>query len=266
MHIGSIEMPVVDVDTHIVEPPDLWSSHLPKKWQERAPIVRWDDDVNALMWFFEGKRIFPALVAAHAGWHECPPGHPPSWEDADPATYDSKARVARMDENGITVEVLYPNLAMFMSGSLQDAHNVELQNELIRAYNDWQFEWCSYAPERFAPMISVPFWDLEATQKEMARCADLGFKGLVFTQDPAAFGLPALGDSHWDPFWVAAEDRKLSINFHVGSGYKDDDRKDLIVRHTGKAGSANASAVNFLSTRAPLRISYSTASATDFLN
>ena len=29
--------PVVDVDAHITEPPDLWTSRLPAKWREHGP-------------------------------------------------------------------------------------------------------------------------------------------------------------------------------------------------------------------------------------
>ena len=234
MQIGSLDMPVVDVDTHVVEAPDLWTSRLPKKWIEHAPQVRWDDSAETLMWFMGDKRVFPALAAAHSGWREYAPGHPHTWEEADPAAYDTRARVARMDEYGITVQVLYPNVAMFTSGSLQEAHDEQLQNELIRAYNDWQIEWCSYAPERFAPMISVPFWNLEATEKEIERCHDLGFKGVVFTQDPTAFKLPALIDPHWDRLWALTQERKLPINFHVGSGFGAAKNNDLVERHTGR--------------------------------
>ena len=255
MKIGSTDMPVVDVDTHVIEPPDLWTARLPKKYHDAAPHIRWDDTTHALMWFFLGERVFPALSAAHAGWHECPPSHPLSWEDVDPATYELSARVARMDEYGITVQLLYPNVAMFTSGTLQEAKDVNLQNELIRAYNDWQFEWSSAASNRFACMISLPFWDLEATKKEIERCSDLGFKGVVFTQDPTAFDLPALGDPHWDPMWAIAQERKLPVNFHVGSSKSAQQRRDTINNFTqaGLGGdprpvySSASSAMTFLS-------------------
>lgn len=249
MLIGSDNFPAVDSDTHVIEPEDLWTARLPKKWLDDAPRVRWDDATGKLMWFFAGQRIMPPLLPAHAGWHEYSPDHPASWEEADKASYDVAARVARMDEYGITMQVLYPNIAMFTSARLQEANNVGLQNALIRAYNDWQLEWCSYAPERFIPMISVPFWDIEATNAEIVRSHDLGCKGIVFTQDPTAFGLPALMDEHWDSTWALAQERQLPVNFHIGSGNFDRREKYTTAARSTKgrnAQTARTDVTNFL--------------------
>ena len=34
---------VIDVDTHITEPPDLFSSRLPAKWADRAPRIHMNE-------------------------------------------------------------------------------------------------------------------------------------------------------------------------------------------------------------------------------
>ena len=68
------------------------------------------------------------------------------------------------------------------------------------------------------PITALPFWDLEATLTEIDRCDSMGHKGIAFSQDPTAFGAPQLTDCHWDPMWRAAEERQLSVNFHIASG------------------------------------------------
>jgi predicted TIM-barrel fold metal-dependent hydrolase len=35
---------------------------------------------------------------------------------------------------------------------------------------------------------------------------------------PDAWGLPSLADSAWDPLWSTAQERRLPVNFHIGSG------------------------------------------------
>jgi predicted TIM-barrel fold metal-dependent hydrolase len=67
-------------------------------------------------------------------------------------------------------------------------------------------------------MASLPFWDLDASLAELRRAADLGHKGVIFTQDPGYFGLPVLTDRYWDPLWAAAQEAGLPVNFHIGSG------------------------------------------------
>ena len=67
---------VIDTDAHLVEPPDLWTSRMSKKWGDLVPSVRWDDDAQEEAWFVGDQRLAPVGAAAQAGWHEFPPAHP----------------------------------------------------------------------------------------------------------------------------------------------------------------------------------------------
>jgi predicted TIM-barrel fold metal-dependent hydrolase len=211
-------IPIIDVDTHLVEPPDLWTSRMSSKWAELVPHVRWDEQHGDEAWFVGDQRLSAVAAAAQAGWPEYPPDHPPSWSDADPATWDPRLRLGRMDEYGIHAQVLYPNVAMFSSALLQGVKENDLQLEYVRAYNDYQTDFSSVAPDRLLPMTSLPFWDLEATLAEIDRCSTAGHKGIVFSQEPGAFGLPRLTDRHWDPMWASAQEKGLPVNFHIASG------------------------------------------------
>ena len=64
---------VIDTDTHVVEPYDLWTSRLPARWRDQAPHVKWDESRQEDAWFFGDERIGPAAAAAQAGWREYPP-------------------------------------------------------------------------------------------------------------------------------------------------------------------------------------------------
>ena len=85
--------------------------------------------------------------------------------------------------------------------------------ECVRAWNDFQIDWISVAPERFVANISIPFWDIEASVKEIERVAPKGMRGILFTGDPQSHGEPFLGDHHWDPLWNIATDAGLPISF-----------------------------------------------------
>jgi predicted TIM-barrel fold metal-dependent hydrolase len=208
---------VIDVDTHVVEPPDLWSSRMPRRWGDAIPRVGWDADRREEAWFIAGERLSPVASAAHAGWHEFAPLYPPRWQDAAISTWNVAERLKHMDANGIQAQVLYPNVAVFRSATIQSYADQEFRLELIRAYNDYQTDFCSAAPNRLLAVTSLPFWDLDASLKEMDRCLAAGHRGVVFTQAPDAFGLPHLTDRHWYPLWAAAQERGLSVNFHIAS-------------------------------------------------
>ena len=49
---------IVDADCHILEPPDIWKNHLPKKYQDKAPQLVKDAD-GGDAWQFAGSPMPP---------------------------------------------------------------------------------------------------------------------------------------------------------------------------------------------------------------
>ena len=119
---------------------------------------------------------------------------------------------------GIWAQVLYPNVAGFGSQKFLTLDDDELKLLCVRAYNDFLRDWASADPRRLITIMAMPFWDVDAAVAEIARGAAAGHQGILFTGEPQRFGLPFLGDPHWDPFWAAAQDAGLPIHFHIGSG------------------------------------------------
>jgi predicted TIM-barrel fold metal-dependent hydrolase len=229
------EMKVIDADTHIIEPPDLWTSRMSKKkWGDLIPHVRRDAspspyvtaDQNSAQvpeadtWFVGGTPLMKACAAAMAGWHEPAPLHPLTFDQIDPRSADPALRLQKMDDLGIQTQVLYPNIGIFVSASyLGIEADPDYARECVQAYNDFiAEEWIALAPRRYVGMATLPFWDLDATKREIERCASLGHKGVIFTIQPENYGLPPLDDHHWDPMWAAAQDAEMPVNFHIGSG------------------------------------------------
>ena len=156
-----------------------------------------------------------------AGWSEHPPYHPRRFADTDPASWDPTRRAAVMDSYGIKSQILYPNVAVFDARSIVNMGDPALQLACIQAYNDFLVDFGAEQPGRFIPVAALPFWDLDVTLAEIERCAGIGHKGIVFTQDPGYFGLPELTDRFWDPMWRSAEEKGLPVNFHIASGDLD---------------------------------------------
>src|SRR6185295_6128140 len=189
---------IIDADTHVIEPYDLWTSRMSAKWGDRTPHVEWDEQTDQECWFIGQQPVVGAAREAMAGWHEYPPDRPKRLSDVDPANWDIGPRLAKVDELGIQAQILYPNVALFHGAHLIDAEDREFQSDVMRAYNDWLSEWTDAAPDRLVPITSLPFWDMQQSLAEMARCKEMGHRGVIFTQDPSAFGLPGLDDRHWD--------------------------------------------------------------------
>jgi predicted TIM-barrel fold metal-dependent hydrolase len=140
------------------------------------------------------------------------------YDDIPAASHDAKARLQLMDEEDIYAMVLYPNLGGFGSGGFIKLKEPELMLECVQAYNDFLVDWSSADPNRLLPVMALPFWDVEASVKEIERSAAKGHRAVLFGSRPEAFGELPLAHKHWDPVWAATQDAGLSISFHIGSG------------------------------------------------
>ena len=207
---------IIDVDTHVTETPDLWTSRVPARMREAVPRI--DTDAQGRQWWVLGdKRLASPGLSATAGVGDMK-HWPQTYAEMHPGAYDAKARLQYMDQLGIWVMVMYPNVGGFGSQQFLKLGDAELMLACVQAYNDWQTEWASADARRLLPTTSLPFWDVTAAVKEVRRCASMGHKGILFTGEPQSFGQPLLGDRHWDPLWEAAVELDLPISFHVGSG------------------------------------------------
>ena len=209
---------IIDVDTHVTETPDLWTSRAPARMRDRVPRVETTDD-GRLSWVVGGGGSLiasPGLTAtAGVGNMRNPPK---TFEEMHPGAYDAQERLKYMDKMGIWAMVMYPNVGGFGAQQFLKLGDPELMLACVQMYNDWQTEWASADARRLLPITSTPFWDVNAAVQEVRRCAALGHKGILFTGEPQSFGQPLLGDPHWNPLWEVAVELDLPISFHIGSG------------------------------------------------
>jgi len=207
---------VIDVDTHITEPPDVWTSRVASKWGNDIPHI--ERLGNKDVWIVAGKPAVPPGMVTMAGFDGTIPDFRDTFDELPKSAHDAEARLEHMDREGIWAQVLYPNVGGFGSGAFLKLKEPELMLECVRAYNDFLIDWTSTDPRRLVPVMATPFWDVDASAKEIERCAAKGHKAVLFTGHPEDFGEPTLPDHHWDPVWAAAQDAGLSISFHIGSG------------------------------------------------
>jgi predicted TIM-barrel fold metal-dependent hydrolase len=233
------EYTIIDVDAHITESPDTWTSRVAAKYVDRVPHVRRGDGKD--VWVIDGQVAAPVGPTAPAGWSMPVPAMPNTYEDLLPAAYDAKARLALLDDVGIWAQLLYPNVGGFGGQRFLRLKDRELMYECVRAYNDWQIDWTSIDRQRLIPVASMPFWDVQDCVREIERTAALGFKTLLFTGEPHRFDLPYLGDPYWDPLWAAATAHQMPVNLHVGGGEFNWD-----MRRTAERGFAETFAIEGL--------------------
>ncbi len=233
---------IIDVDTHVTEVPDVWTSRVPAHMRDAVPRV--DTDARGHLWWFLGdKRIADPGLTATAGVGDLK-NRPKSYEEMHPGAYDAKARLKYMDEFGIWAMVMYPNVGGFGNQQFLKLPDPALKLACVQAYNDWQTEWASADSRRLLPIVSTPFWDVQETVREVRRCAAMGHKGILFTGDPQSLGQPLLGNPHWNPLWEVAVELDLPISFHIGSGNMEDGMTREKMKEYGRMATFTELSVN----------------------
>jgi predicted TIM-barrel fold metal-dependent hydrolase len=232
---------LVDVDAHVVEPADVWSSRLPARFRdvgprivhapageiklvgssyEESPGTEGPDSVA--WWFYEDRKTALKRYIAAAGV----PADEVTltgirYEDMRPGCYDRDARLADMDINGVEAQMCFPNYPRFCGQIFLWGKDKELAELCVRAYNDWMVEeWCGPSGGRLIPLCIVPLWDPALAAAEVRRNAARGVRAVAFSELPSYLGLESIHSGHWDPFFEACSETGTTLAMHIGSGTK----------------------------------------------
>ncbi len=159
---------LISADSHVNEPPDLWTSRVPAKLRDRAPRIERFEQGDA--WVLEG-----VADPINFGMNACAgmaPEEMSGWvyfEDIRRGGYDPAARMQEMDRDGVDAEVLYPTPRL--AQAIVASPDPEYHLAMVRAYNDWLSEYTAHAPERFAGVMLVPNRGAEPAAEEIRRVA-----------------------------------------------------------------------------------------------
>jgi len=213
-----IVAPVISVDDHLIEPPDLFEGRMPASLADRAPkIVELDGGRQA--WEYEGN-LYPnvGLNAVVGRPKEDWSMDPARYEDMRPGCYDIHARVADMDLAGIWASLCFPSLVAGFCGSVfSRSEDPELGLACVRAWNQWHHEvWAGTYPERIIPLQLTWLADPTLAAQEVRRNAALGFRAVSFPEFPARLKLPSIFSGEWDPVMEACQETSTVVCLHTG--------------------------------------------------
>ncbi len=211
----SITSGYVSADGHVVEPADLWTTRMDKRFRDRAPRV--ESRPEADYYFIDGVASFPVglegvtMEDKIAGEIKASMGS--RHADTRPGAWDPQARLADQELDHLRAEIVYGGafgLQFFY------APDPEYQRECIRVYNDWLSEFCAAAPDRLLgvgllPMKGPVEWAIE----EAERAAK---KGLCSMSIPAEVPERPYSRPDYDPLWAKLQELGLPVAAHAGTG------------------------------------------------
>ena len=201
---------IVSADSHMNTPKDMYDAYMPASLRDQAPKV--ESSAEGDFWVFQGVKR-PAVIGlgAMAGKKfEEYTAKPIRFDEVRPGSWDSAARVADQDIDGVDAEVIY------YGGMMADsASDPGLRVAMYRAYNDWLADFGAGAPGRIIGLAAVPVFDVDQAVAEIHRTAGKGLKGAIIPS--WAPGDPQYHDPAWDPMWSAFEETSMPVSMHLGA-------------------------------------------------
>src|SRR5581483_4161471 len=152
---------IVDIDAHIIEPPNLWREYVEPRFRDQAiRVERTADGMNRFVVRGRPSRVFPALTPLYPGQHDVMRKmtrqercaltnqllHQDYAEASAEGAIDPSDRVAILDRQGIEAALLFPTLGLSWEEDVLDDPEYTLAS--MRAYNTWITEFCATAPDR----------------------------------------------------------------------------------------------------------------------
>lgn len=234
---------IISVDDHVIEHPRVWLDRVPSKFGDAIPRIERMEDGND-WWIYEGKQAGNFALNAVAGKPREEFGlEPRTYDDMRPGCHDIHERVKDMDIEGVWAEVAFPNMPGFAGRVFEESTDMELALACTRAYNDWILdEWCAAVPGRQIPVVILPYWDIDASVKELQRTAEKGARSYSFLELPHMRGFPSYHTDHWDPLLAATQEANMAISVHFGST----GASDMIPPEGGHGGGVNINRITVM--------------------
>ncbi|MBC1225449.1 amidohydrolase family protein [Nostoc sp. UCD120] len=193
---------IIDADSHVIEPPEMWAKYLEPEFRDFAP----SSDMK-----IKGEAISQkiSVKAQEEGNKQMMQAHPHAYFNR----YNPESHVQSMIQMGIDVAFLYPNYGLWLFAI--DSLKAEVIGAFVRAYNTWLYEeFCNYDPERLKGVGAVNQHDPQDMVKELHRIASFGWKAVFLRPNPVKGRI--LSDPAYEPFWTTCEELNIAVGIHEG--------------------------------------------------
>jgi predicted TIM-barrel fold metal-dependent hydrolase len=208
---------LLDADSHVSEPLNLWQQRLPAKYRDEAPrmvteyhgkpgawwIIEQDREPHNVILGFGANKSLEELQQFLKGF---------SYAGAHRGGWDPVQRVKDMDQDGIAGDVLYTTLGFRMFW----IRNAEFQRACFQVYNDWLAELCSHSPKQLKGLGLISLYDPKQGALDLEDCAKKGLAGAMIWASPPD-ELPFHSEIY-DNFWAAAQDLGMPLSLHEFAG------------------------------------------------
>ena len=193
---------IIDSDTHVFEPLNMWGEYLEPEYQSFAPTP----DMK-----IQGEDIYGRVSqqAASRWAQQILQVHP----EARLKGFTNELHLSTMKQMGADISFIYPTVGLFILA--MDTMQPTVAGAFTRAYNNWLERFCNHAPDQLKGVGLVNLHAPEEMVAELHRIVRLGCKAVCLRPNPTKGR--TLSDPAYEPFWFACEELGIAVAIHEGT-------------------------------------------------
>ncbi len=215
---------VFDSDSHVVEPPELWTKYLEPEYRTLGKYALWREEGKWGSYLQINGKVFRdtmnSNIPRHAIWRpglswrqigELDPGvrHPMTAGGSDP-----EARLNDMDAMGVDQAFLYPT---WFAEGFHLVENPDVAYALARAYNNWIADFCAAAPGRLFAAAMLPLQHMDYALEELKRVRSITCFRAAFLR-PMFIEGRYFTHPYYNPLWDELERMGMAAAVHPTAG------------------------------------------------
>ena len=215
---------VFDGDSHVVEPPELWTKYIEPEYRTLGKFALWREEGKFGSYLKVNGKMFRdtmnSNIPRHAIWR---PGM--TWDKVgqlDPNTRHAmtegasnpEARLKHMDAMGVDQAFLYPT---WFAEGFHLVEDPDVAYALARAYNNWIADFCKAGPDRLFAAAMVPLQNMDYAVEELRRVSKIPcFRGAFIR--PMFIEGRYFTHPYYDPLWAELESLGITAAVHPTAG------------------------------------------------
>ncbi|MBE9224891.1 amidohydrolase [Phormidium sp. LEGE 05292] len=190
---------IIDADSHVIEPTDMWEKYLEPAFKSFAP----SPDMR-----IKGEQIVHKISAQvlMEGQKLLIQNYPMSAFNG----FDSESHVQAMKRMGVDVSFVYPTYGLWLLAV--DTMAPQLAGAFTRAYNNWLRDFCSYDPQILKGVGAINLHAPEEMVSELLRIEEFGWKTVFLRPNPIKGRL--LSHPTYEAFWTKCEELEIAVALH----------------------------------------------------
>ena len=201
---------IISSDSHVIEPPDFWTSRIGKQFGDRTPHMVTDEDGD--WWYIDGHRSESFGDVANAGErfeHMEEVTFAGRFANVRPGAYIPEDFIKDLDLDGIYGAVIYPSAGL----TSYPVSGADLLSAICSSYNDWLAEFCQTDSKRLKGVAMLNLDDIQEGINELKRSRKMGLAGAmipVYPPEGRSYNTP-----EYEPFWATAQDLQMPLGLHI---------------------------------------------------